>query len=148
MRDEVIPEGQPEALAEGTAEALSEGLWLTIPDAARRLRVTPQAIRDRVRRGTLDTRREAHGNRVKLLVKVDPAMAPSPDEGLEQRLMETLDQRLAEALPKALEKVLAEHVGDLRVRAERAEAELDTLRARRRWPGVKIWWQRFWDGEG
>jgi hypothetical protein len=148
MRDEALPEGQPEALTEGPAEAPPEGLWLTIPDAARRLRVTPQAIRDRVRRGTLDTRREAYGNRVKLLVKVDPALAPSSDEGLEQRLMEALDQRLAEALPRALEKVLAEHVGDLRVRAERAEAELDALRARRRWPGVKVWWRRFWEGEG
>ena len=106
--------------------------------------MTPQAIRDRIRRSTLNTRREAHGNRV----KVDPALAPSPDEGLDQRLMEALDQRLAEALPKVLEKVLAEHVGDLRVRAERAEAELDALRARRRWPGVKVWWRRFWEGEG
>ncbi len=147
MRDEALPEGPPEPPAEGLAEAPPEGLWLTIPDAARRLRVTPQAIRDRIRRGTLDTQREVRGNRVQLLVRIDPALAPNPEEGLEQRLMEALDRRLAEALPKALERVLAEHVRDLRVRAERAEAELDVLRTRRRWPGLKVLWRQFWEGE-
>ena len=53
----------------------AETPWLSIPEAARRLGVTPQAIRKRLKRGTLQSRRNNRGQEI---VQV-PGVAERPD---------------------------------------------------------------------
>lgn len=42
-------------------ETVSETVWLTVPEAARKIGVSPTAIRNRVKRGTLESK--PNGNR-------------------------------------------------------------------------------------
>ncbi len=143
----------------GPDEGLAQAPLFTVAEASRRLGVTPQAIRDRIKRGTLETVREVEGNRARLLVRLLPNVGPSPDEGLEQRL----EQRLLEALDRRLEAVLTQGlIKELRERVAAADAERDRAldqagrlrdelereRAARRWPGLRRWWRRFVEGEG
>jgi hypothetical protein len=108
--------------------------WLTVPEAARRLGVTRQAISHRIRRGTLKTK---PGNRG-LLVQVpsgvaEATVAPIVDNGIAQRLSEStrllsveLDrahERVRRAEEK-LDKAQADHVAAV-ARAERAEGRLE-----------------------
>ena len=52
--------------------------WLTIPAAARLLGVTPQAIRKRLKRGTLNSRRNNRGQEL-VLVPGAPVRTPEPE---------------------------------------------------------------------
>ena len=151
MADEEEPLPRGEGLGEGPDRAL----WLTVAEAARQLGVTPNAIRDRIKRGTLETRREVAGNRVRTLVKVLSSAGSSPSEALEQRLLQALDERLGLALDQAVAKVLREHVADLRLERDRALAEAERLRGElereqtaRHWPGLVPWLRRMLLGEG
>jgi excisionase family DNA binding protein len=44
--------------------------WVTVTQAARRLGISERAIRKKVERGNLEARREADGNRVRLVVRL------------------------------------------------------------------------------
>jgi len=121
--------------------------WLTVAVAARRLGVTPRAIRSRIERGTL--RWKPAGNSGKLVLI--PPGAPSA-EGLEdgEREADLLREELAEArvalarieeraaaLRETLERERIQHREALdreQGRADRLEAEIRELR--------RPWWRR------
>ena len=137
---------------------VSEPRWVTVRAAAATLGITESAIRKRVAKGSLDSRA---GNDGKLRVLVAEFPQPPP-----QPLSETSipgDGRAVEFRAEVEE--LRRQVGELLTRAVAAEVERDGerrrvtdlqadvawLRAeldRRRWPGLKVWWQRFWAGKG
>jgi chromosome segregation ATPase len=187
----MVDEPVAESGTEPDTEHGAERVWLPVAEAARALGVTEQAIRRRMGRGTLETRREVDGNRVRTLVAVavtnpraerstEPVANPvaEPDQTvtelreqvarLEERLaaaaaLESELRRQAEEIRAAFRERIAELKADLereRRRAEEAErrqAERDRqidevlhrLAERHRpWPGLRIWWRRFWEGEG
>jgi excisionase family DNA binding protein len=58
----------PEELGgEPIGQPVGHPVWLPVGEAARRLGVTREAVRRRIKRGTLETRREVDGNRVRTL---------------------------------------------------------------------------------
>ena len=60
--------------------------WLSIPEAARRLGVTPQAIRKRLKRGTLQSRRNNRGQEIVQVPGVAecPAGVANPQEPIQE----------------------------------------------------------------
>jgi hypothetical protein len=113
-------------------EPESAGDWCTVAEAARALGVTERAVRRRIARGTLDSRRAVTGNRVLTLVRLPADTAPEPGRNPPDAAA------LAElAALRATVAALERHIADLR-------AEL----ARRRWPGLWPAMVRFWRGEG
>ena len=176
------------------AEHGADVRWLTIAAAARAFGVTERAVRRRVERGTLESRREATGNRVRTLVRVDiPHGDPHgvENQGTESRAEPSAGQSAAAELAALRERAAVaeaerdaerrrveelraafrEHVEDLRARLAREDArreaaearqaeqdrrlndllrQLGDLRDARRppWPGARMWWRRFWTGEG
>ncbi len=147
-----MPEGLRQRVGmvdDDVPEGIAEGVWLPIPDAARRLRVTPQAIRGRIGRGTLEAREERRGNRARTLVRL-PANVPEPaaeavSEGAPEPIPERDDMvaglrehvvRLEEQLAAA-ERVAAERArfeeevrAELRRTVEQQRADLDRERHR------------------
>jgi hypothetical protein len=120
-------------------------LWLPVAQAAPRLGISQQALRKRIRRSTVETRQEVDGNRSRLLVRVDPRGESTVIEQSEQP-----GEDAVVLLQRQVEHLEGE-VADLRRRLDGAEDErrrLLSLLERRRWPGVKVWWRRFWEGEG
>ena len=108
------------------------GTWLGLTEAGRRLGLERDALRKRVRRGTCPypTRRD---NRGQWQVRV-------PDEAKPVRSDVPL------AVPDARDELVAE----LRASIARLESENAYLRvelARRRWPGLRRWLRRMWEGE-
>jgi hypothetical protein len=191
MVDEPVAESGTEPDTEPDTERGTERVWLPVAEAARALGVTEQAIRRRIGRGTLETRREVDGNRVRTLVAVavtnlrtergaEPVANLVAESAqtvaalreqvarLEERLagtaaLESELRRQAEEIRAAFQERIAELKADLereRGRAEEAQrrqAERDRqidevlhrLAERHRpWPGLRIWWRRFWEGEG
>jgi hypothetical protein len=86
--------------------------WCSVAEAARRLGVTPTAIHNRIKRGTLPTR--ANGNFGKL-VKV-PRLAP------EQTVMVTGDARVTVTDERVTITVMAAHIETLKTALAKAEA--------------------------
>ncbi len=129
---------------------------IPLPRAARLLGLTPEAVRQRVKRGEIEAFRDNRGR-------------------WQVRLGESDQQRLATPLPSAEELAgtkaelarwqeradqLANRLADrdrelLEVKAERDRllGLVEQLAAERRperrpWPGLKAWWRRVWEGEG
>ncbi len=134
---------------DGSRDGPGDGEWLTVAAAARRLGVSPRAIRGRIRRGTISTK--ANGNAGKLVL-VRPgdvsADGPEDDPGDEREL---LREELAEArvtiarLEERVEAARAVAVADVATaRAEleareRYMAQLEAMLAEARKP----WWSRW-----
>ena len=95
---------------EQSGGAPDDGPWLTVAAAARRLGVSPRAIRGRIRRGTIEWK--AAGNAGKLVLV--PEGDVSPDA--------------AEDGPEDAFDLLAE-MGELRAQLARAEARLEAAEA-------------------
>ena len=130
---------------------------MTLAEAARVLGVRRQSVQKRITRGTLQTRVERNGNRHRVLVQLpdplpqpvqqavpEPGAHPVPDARDVE--LAVLHERLAVA-----EARVGELKGELateRVRVDALIAALAERPARRPWPGLKVWWQRFWEGEG
>jgi hypothetical protein len=143
-----------------------EGEWLTVAAAARRLGVSPRAIRSRIERGTLRWKAAGNSGKLVFLASGEQArMPPGDGEGeaedggeadlLREELAEArvalarIEERAA-ALRETLERERAEHREALerertqhrealereQARADRVEAELRELR--------RPWWQRLW----
>ncbi len=129
-----------------------DGLWLHINEAARRLGVTPQAIRGRVNRGTVQSRRSNSGSLLVLMSGTPPqesATAPietlhsnfnsepqtgrvdadRADQLLKQLISSYKDQIAASERRRESEcAILQERVDAAEIRAERAEKlALDAL---------------------
>jgi hypothetical protein len=123
--------------AEPVADSGAASEWLTVAQAARHLGCSERAVRKRVDRGRLEVRRERSGNRVRTLVRVSGAAHAA----------EPVTARAAGPVADPG----AELVAELRARVAHLEDEVGFLRAelaRRRWPGLKVWWRRFWKGHG
>jgi hypothetical protein len=108
------------------------GEWVTIAEAARRIGITPKAVRERVRHGTLAWK--PHGNVGRLVLVTEPPREPSASPGEPPRPHgESGDEGAAELVADLREALAEERVA--RARAEgRLEAELrraDELRAER-----------------
>lgn len=103
--------------------------WLSINAAARRLGVTATAIRNRIKRGTLETR--PNGNFGKL-VRVPLSMAKPVTLTPEQPVTGTVTLTPEASVPLTVTlTVLADHVTSLKAALAKAEAELELLRPER-----------------
>src|SRR3954451_25381026 len=71
------------------------GEWVSVREAARRLRVDPKTVRDRIRAGTLQAK--ASGNRGRLVwVTEPPRDSPGDDEETPGKLLDEVREALAE----------------------------------------------------
>jgi hypothetical protein len=108
------------------------GEWVSVREAARRLRVDPKTVRDRIRAGTL--RAKVSGNRGRLVwVTEPPREPPGEDEEPPGNLLDELREALAEervgrARAEGRAEVLAGGLVKAEARVERLEAELAEMR--------------------
>jgi hypothetical protein len=117
---------------ETSREQVGEGEWLSVAAAARRLRVTPRAIRSRIEHGSIKWK--AAGNSGKLVL-IEPGEAPGEDETelLRERLTAAL---VAQAKAEATAAVLRESL-------DRERALIDELRRAEHGRG-RSWWRKLW----
>ena len=117
------------------------GEWLTVAAAARRLGISPRAIRGRIRRGTIEWRPLGNTGR-EVLVTGEDVGRDGPPDGFDQLRAEVdqLQEELIEARVRVAaaraEKLAAEAIAKAQVEArDQIIAELrDQLAyARRRW---------------
>ena len=102
---------------------LDDPPWLTIPDAARKLGVTQQAIRNRIKRSTLVTSRNNRNQIVVQLPNIEQTVCNPTDLGTVcQPFVPASDGTAAVSLPTALAMVADA------VAAERAHAASETAR--------------------
>jgi hypothetical protein len=95
--------------------------WCTVNEAARRLGVTATAIRNRIKRGTLDTRPNGNFGR---LVRVPPTVTLTPKEPVPRTVPLTADERV---ILRMTLTVLAGHVDTLKNALAKAEAATERL---------------------
>src|SRR4051812_48546387 len=102
------------------------GEWVSVREAARRLRVDPKTVRDRIRAGALQAR--ASGNRGRLVwVTEPPRRPPGDDEEAPGELLDEVREALAE---ERVERARAEgRVEMLTGSLAKAEARIDRLEA-------------------
>src|SRR3954454_24752026 len=91
----------------GGASPETPGEWVTVAEAARRIGITPKAVRERIRHGSV--RWKANGNAGRLVLVTEPAREPPREAG------DAVGEELAE---------LREALGEERVARARAEGEL------------------------
>jgi hypothetical protein len=126
---------------DGPRDAFTDGPWLTVAEAARRLRVSPRAVRGRIRRGTL--RWKAAGNAGKLVLLPPPdgsgdgsrdASPDGPEDAAEAWFeLEMLREELEEA------RVARARAEERAAAKEELIAELKAMLAEARRP----WWRRW-----
>ena len=99
--------------------------WCTVNEAARRLGVTATAIRNRIKRGTLDTRPNGNfGRLVRVPRTVPPTVTLPPEEPVPGTVPLTPDERVTLTVTLT---VLADHVGTLKDMLAKAEAAGERL---------------------
>lgn len=133
-----------------------DGAWVTVAEAARRLRVTPRAIRGRLDRGTIPWKPEGNDGRLVWVpsrdvpvphpgtspspipgtaslhprdsILLEPAPAPAADGALVAELRARLQalEVEREAMIEAGDR-LVDELGEARERAARAEGRAETL---------------------
>jgi hypothetical protein len=96
--------------------AESDNDWCSINEAARRLGVTPTAIRNRIKRGTLPT--TPNGNFGKL-VKVPRTVTLTPEEPVSGTVADTVEERVPLTV---MLSVMATHIESLKEALAKAEA--------------------------
>jgi hypothetical protein len=123
--------------AEASGDESRDGPWFTVAEAARRLRVSPRAVRGRIRRGTIEWK--AAGNAGKLVrlpsgVPSGDVLADGPGDAVDALFeIEMLREELAEARvaqARAEERVAAKDVLIEELRAMLAESR-------------RPWWRRW-----
>ncbi len=120
-------------MAEGPSSQLR---WLTVAQAARALGITEQAVRRRVERGRLDTKRETQGNRVRTLVAVPVPTVEQPREDMVANQVAQLREQVArmeERLAAVAEarRQAEELTAAFRRQADQARADLERERQAR-----------------
>jgi hypothetical protein len=92
--------------------------WCSINEAARRLHVTPTAIRNRIKRGTLETKPNGnHGRLVWVPLPVPGTVTPTLDEPVAPTVTSTVPETVIPTVTETV-SVLSRHI-------ERLEAQLD-----------------------
>ncbi len=107
--------------------------WVTVTRAARRLGISERAVRKKVERGNLEARREADGNRVRLMVRL-PVEEHAEDhaEGhVEDQLLGIVRDLRGEVQDLRAELARERnHAEDLRAERDAARIEAAELRGR------------------
>ena len=105
------------------------GEWLSINAAARRLGVTATAIRNRIKRRTLDARPNGNfGKLVRVPLTVPVTVIPTPED----RVRVTVPLAPEESVPLTVTlTVLSDHITSLKAALAKAEGEIEQLRPER-----------------
>ncbi|MBQ0819142.1 hypothetical protein KBI52_02640 [Microvirga sp. HBU67558] len=90
--------------------------WCSISEAARRLSVTPTAIRNRIKRGTLEVRPNGNFGRLVRVPRTVPDTVPDT-------VPLTVPEPVLDQITDVLVRELRERVADLQARAAAADAE-------------------------
>jgi hypothetical protein len=102
---------------------MAEDDWCSVNEAARRLRVTPTAIRNRIKRGTLEHRPNGNqGKMVRVPLTVPVTVTPTIPEPLGGTVTPTIPDLYAGEI-----KALRDLADDRLARIERAESRADRL---------------------
>jgi hypothetical protein len=120
------------------AEQSADGEWLTIPAAARRLGVSPRAIRGRITRGTIEWKPAGNAGKLVLVQASDvsaDASADGPADEVEQLREELMAARERAVKAEAENAVLREVLAREQARGDRLEARL-----------AMPWWRRWIEG--
>ena len=130
---------------DGTGDGPGDGPgveWLTIAAAARRLGVSPRAIRGRILRKTIEWKATGNTGRLVLVRSRDVAAndpGDGPEDALDQLREELMEARLATAAAEGA-RFAAEALRSAEVAAkDELIAELKAMLAAARQP----WWRRF-----
>ena len=128
----------------------ADGRWLDLAAAAAALGLpSADALRKRIRRspGDWEVRRANDG---RLQVRVDPdgtaVRPPVRPRGADADAWGVVAVHLLTAA--SVQAVRAEAAEREVARLEAHLADLRAELARRRWPGLRRWWRRVWEGEG
>lgn len=117
--------GNPDGNRPGTDP---EDDWCSINEAARRLGVTPTAIRNRIKRGTLKTKPNGNfGRLVRVPRPVPPTVMPTVTVTEPEPVTETLLETVAGTV---MVTVLEHHIKRLEAELAAVSEERDTERAR------------------
>jgi hypothetical protein len=99
----------------------NDDVWCSINEAARRLGVTPTAIRNRIKRGTLQTK--PNGNHGRLVRVPRPISSPIP-----LTVPDTVPPIVSDTVPLTVTQTFQARITDLEARAD--ELRLDVERER------------------
>ena len=99
--------------------------WCSINAAARRLSVTPTAIRNRIKRGTLEVRNGNFGKLVRVPLTVPATVTLAPEEPARETVTLTPAERVSLTVTLT---VLRDHIAWLKDSLTKAEGELEGLR--------------------
>jgi hypothetical protein len=99
--------------------------WCSINAAARRLGVTPTAIRNRIKRGTLEVRNGNFGKLVRVPLTVPATVTLAPEEPARETMTLTPEERVSLTVTLT---VLRDHIAWLKDSLTKAEGELEGLR--------------------
>ena len=124
---------------------MTEQDWCSVSEAARRLGVTPTAIRNRIKRGTLEHRPNGNqGKLVRVPLTVPATVTPTVPEPLGGTVPPTVPDPYAGEI-KALRDLADERLARIEraeSRADRLEGEVDRLRAELDRLHNRPWWHR------
>ena len=132
-----------------------EPTWLTVIEAARRLGVTPQAVRARIKRGSLEKRLDNRGNVLVAVADTYEQARTTPPDSRDQTLLALREQvaRLEErvAAAESVKGELRRELDEVKERERRLLALVERLTAERRparrpWPGIRAWWRWLIEG--
>ena len=110
-----------------TPTASLDDEWLSVNAAARRLGVTPTAIRNRIKRGTLEVRNGNFGKLVRLPLTVLTTVTLAPEESMTETVILTPEERVSLNVTLT---VLRDHIAWLKDSLAKAEGELEGSRGR------------------
>jgi hypothetical protein len=98
--------------------------WCSINEAARRLGVTPTAIRNRIKRGTLQTKPNGNHGRLVHVPRPVPAPVPLP-------VTDTVPDPMMDTVPLTVIEPYQARIADLEARADELRADIERERGER-----------------
>ena len=102
-----------------------DGEWLSINAAARRLGVSATAIRNRIKRGTLEARNGNHGKLVRVPLTVPTTVILTGETPVRENVTLTPEERVSLTVTLT---VLRDHIAWLKSSLAKSEGELEGLR--------------------
>lgn len=98
--------------------------WCSINEAARRLGVTPTAIRNRIKRGTLQTKPNGNHGRLVHVPRPVPSPVPLP-------AVSTVTDTAVNTVPLTVTETYRARIADLETRADELRADVERERGER-----------------
>jgi hypothetical protein len=102
----------------------NDDVWCSINEAARRLNVTPTAIRNRIKRGTLQTK--PNGNHGRLVRVPRPVPLPTP-----LTVPNTVPPTVSDTVSLTVTETFQARIADLEARADELRADVERERGER-----------------